>query len=1061
MKKQTPFKIAKWTFFVVLSLLLLSVALSAAGDTPDQEQAPTPTPTRVRTESARALAPQSVTGNASSAPGYCPSSGGSTEFENISSVILTRTPGGTMKLEVHIYIANPTGCMPGEPCPEYDDSPEFINVWIDWNGDKQWQESEKVMDQALTGYMAINYRGTMTAVAQFTPPDETVDTTWLRANLGWDHDPNDPCEYSWEWGHIVDQQISLKTPKITEIRVKGCKWSLPVWPFSCLIGTPGDNPQTGNTVRLEAEIDVPNGYEITKCSWTGDLTPGEGKPKNKCLYDYTPSTGLGPAVHTYGPKDISLTVTYKHKESGLQDQVSKDHSYKVFFRKEKDDDGDDIPNWFQYWGANGAVPQLANTDVEYSSTLSGYGSWSPSDDKIRIGAIAADTHYPSGISVPVQKDICPGGTFGGAKGIDCATEVVVHEGRHKWIAHNWDVGGIWHGKKDSDEGVPKAGYDDDLPDDYETSTNKTAINNVDSCDISTIRNSPDYARYGDNEFAVMVYADGKTGNADKDWANPGKQSDSPYAFSGKETTGSQSPIRGSGPASSSAPYSSFTYSVGDMASLTGNYTDAGVDTDADGDFDSLQLSVGVQVAEAATYNVVAWLEDGAGTQIAWAKTYGPLNIGTHSVALLFDGSIIRQSGRNGPYRIARVELRTGDRDVLVDTATYPHVTQVYQYTDFDPLDAAFTGVYSDAGVDSNTDGLYDLLRIGIELDVQVAGDYAIIGELAGDAPITVASKTVTLGTGKQTISLDFSGALIFQSRQNGPYHLKALRIENSAADGIDFQGDAYTTSAYDHRQFQHSGTTLDANSYDDQGLDVDSDGDYDYLRIELEIDAAQAGNYRLMASLKDIEWATVAHQVRNLALAAGANKINLDFPGGLIRAHGVDGPYQVALVTLLSADGTIIDTQQIAHTTSAYDHTDFSPPLISLAGLYSDRGLDTDGDGLYDHLIVDVSVVPGDTGLIVAQGRLVDSAGNEIEWAAANTPMSAGAAQVISLTFTGRLIFENGHNGPFELWDLLVYHTGDPEQAASVSNAHSTASYRYIMFEGASRLYLPCVLSPQ
>ena len=479
---------------------------------PDRAVGATPEPTNPRAQSAHQRMPGTV-----GAPGYCPSSGGSVEYESITGVTVTRYSDTTMKLVVQVYIANPTGCTAGEECPEYDDSPEYVNVWIDWDGDKAWEPSERVMDKALTGYLAINYHGTMTAVALFTvPASATQEPTWLRANLGWGDDPNDPCQESWSWGNVVDQSVHKQMPRINSITAEGCKSSQPISPFSCLTGTPGDDPQTGSKVRLQADIEVPSGYEVTRCSWAGDLTPGEGKPDHDCLYEYTPGTGAGPSVSTYGVKDVTLSIAYRHTSSGVTGQVSKNHTYKVFFAKEDDDDGDGEPNWFEYWGDDGAVPGLGAADVEYDQTLGSntYGYWSPGDDNIHLGGAAAATHYPSGITVPASTD-CPGGTFGGARGIDCATEVVAHEGRHKWVHHNWDAGGIWDGWTDSDEGVPSAGYDDDLPDAYEESTTHTATDTVDSCDLETHK-SASYKFYGDNEFAVAVYADGRKGNANED-----------------------------------------------------------------------------------------------------------------------------------------------------------------------------------------------------------------------------------------------------------------------------------------------------------------------------------------------------------------------------------------------------------------------------------------------------------------------------------------------------------------------------------------------------------------
>ncbi|MEK6560959.1 MAG: hypothetical protein AABZ07_04420, partial [Nitrospirota bacterium] len=64
---------------------------------------------------------------------YCPSYGGSQRYESIQNITYSQKPGGTLATITYIYIANPTGCTSGNPCPEYDNSPEYINAWIDWN----------------------------------------------------------------------------------------------------------------------------------------------------------------------------------------------------------------------------------------------------------------------------------------------------------------------------------------------------------------------------------------------------------------------------------------------------------------------------------------------------------------------------------------------------------------------------------------------------------------------------------------------------------------------------------------------------------------------------------------------------------------------------------------------------------------------------------------------------------------------------------------------------------------------------------------------------------------
>jgi len=114
-----------------------------------------------------------------------------------------------MDIVVGIWIANPTGCTVGSPCPEYDNSPEYVNAWVDWDGDKVFETNEKVLDQAGTGYANLNYSGRMSFHKRVTVPDDAASSVYMRVNLGWDHDPNDPCEQYWTWGDIEDYEIDF------------------------------------------------------------------------------------------------------------------------------------------------------------------------------------------------------------------------------------------------------------------------------------------------------------------------------------------------------------------------------------------------------------------------------------------------------------------------------------------------------------------------------------------------------------------------------------------------------------------------------------------------------------------------------------------------------------------------------------------------------------------------------------------------------------------------------------------------------------------------------------
>jgi len=629
--------------------------------------------------------------------------------------------------------------------------------------------------------------------------------------------------------------------------------------------------------------------------------------------------------------------------------------------------------------------------------------------------------------------------------------VLTHERRHETIYHNWDAGGIWNGLADSDDPNHPVKHDrpgDDLPDTYET-TAGTRNDNVDSCNLAAHK-SAEYSTYGDNEFDAMRASLGVTGTAANDWANPGKQSTPPFKPEGEAPA---SALSQSSALAANAPYHPDPALVSG-GSILGNYSDAGIDTDSDGLYNQLKLSVDVQVDQLALYNLVGWLQ--VGPDLLFAQTQSQLAPGTHTVDLLFDGSLINDSSQDGPYQVTRLELRQGDHEDLAASVDNPYPTAAYLAADFDPPNARALTIAAGSGVDTNADGLFNLLRVPVTVQVNKAGTYTLIGELDGSSTIAVARKTQSFSAGTTTVNLDFDGKSIFYSRQDGPYHLARLRILDASGEQVEFVGGPVNSNTYTHAQFQHGATTFDAASFTEQALDVDTDGDYDYLRVQFDVTVAQDGRYRVSAALHDSHGKTIQSIARLLDLTTGANSLKFDFPGGPIFANGVNGPYQVGAVTIQDANSSILDVIPKALVTGAYPYTSFSKPLISLAGNYGEAAVDTDGNGLYNLLKIHFDVLPGNAGVVIAQARLVDGDGKTIQWVNANQEVTA-TTTTITLAFSGGLIRMNAKNGPYQLRDLLVYHTGDPTQLVESSAPYTTQAYQATDFEHGQGIYLPMI----
>ncbi|MFQ5456418.1 MAG: carboxypeptidase-like regulatory domain-containing protein [Nitrospirota bacterium] len=914
------------------------------------------------------------------APGYCPSYGGSHEYEYISNVTTELLPNGTIILTVtvNIYIANPTGCVAGEPCPEYDNSPEYVNVWIDWDGDRIFESNEKVLDQAGTGYLNINYQGTMSFVSTVTIPPNTISPTYMRTNLGWGHDPNDPCELSWTWGDVTDQEVNIPitSPQIEEIII-----------------TP-NNPETTKDVTLEAIISDMAGYEITNVSWAGDLIPGDGNP-----YTYKPGAG------TQGKKNVIATITYRYTSSGVIGQDSRSKEFNIFFDKDGDEDGNGTDNWYHYWSiSDDGAASYNRTSAMYRYGGGSYGGSNFAGYNGNVTNPTYTVYNRASMSCAFNYSI-PGYNFNNkGQGVDCVEDTLMHERSHHQVDANWQQGGIWEGMADSDN--------DELPDDWENTHDGFDPNNA---------NSFTGFPYGDDEEVYgEIQGFGQTGTHTKDWANPGKQSDPSYKRVITET--------------------------GTGASLTGNNLSYGTDINGNGLYDYLSIDVEVNVVSSGTYSIIGNLYDTHGNMLWDEISNIYLETGIQRVTLKFDGLLLHQRRVDGPYSLKYLTLFGNN---FADDKIDVHTTSPYSFTDFETGGGEFTNNYSDYGSDTNGDGLYDYLNINIQTDVITSGEYVIEGWLydINNNEIGWSRNRYDLTAGSQSVLLSFDGKAIRQHRIDGPYLLRSLNLYNGNNIKVDFIYSPYQTSVYSYTDFQAGSASLVIDNYTDSGIDTDNDGYYDLLRIETMLNVITDGNYHIIGQLYDSNGNHISEAEDSALLTTGNRTLHLDFDGTDIFNHSMNGPYNLKYILLYNESGILIDTQYDAYSTFGYDYTNFKEPLVVLTGNYNDYGTDTDGDGLFDYLTIDVEVIPANEGNVVVNGRLVDNEDEEILWTSNVSYLSAGQSQIIRLNFDGRYIYGNMQDGPYYLKDVYIYHTGDPSQTDWESDAYTTSDYDYYLFE--------------
>jgi len=122
------------------------------------------------------------------------------------------------------------------------------------------------------------------------------------------------------------------------------------------------------------------------------------------------------------------------------------------------------------------------------------------------------------------------------------------------------------------------------------------------------------------------------------------------------------------------------------AALTNTYSAQTVDADGDQAYESLNVSVGVNIVTAGNYKVLADLYSGANVIAQAELIRNDLATGAQTFVLVFPGGVISNRGLNGPYSLKNVVIMDlKDSAVQTAYAAAPSFsTQAYQASTFIP-----------------------------------------------------------------------------------------------------------------------------------------------------------------------------------------------------------------------------------------------------------------------------------------------------------------------------------------------------------------------------------------
>jgi hypothetical protein len=117
---------------------------------------------------------------------------------------------------------------------------------------------------------------------------------------------------------------------------------------------------------------------------------------------------------------------------------------------------------------------------------------------------------------------------------------------------------------------------------------------------------------------------------------------------------------------------------------------------------------------------------------------------------------------------------------------------------------------TERGIDTNANGLFDLLETTFQVDTLRAGSYTWTGTLRSTDgnPLSVASGQGTLATGITTLGFTFDGKAIGASGVDGPYGLFDVAIYGPPGAAA-LMGEVGNTQPYTASQFEGSQVTFE------------------------------------------------------------------------------------------------------------------------------------------------------------------------------------------------------------------------------------------------------------
>lgn len=353
-------------------------------------------------------------------------------------------------------------------------------------------------------------------------------------------------------------------------------------------------------------------------------------------------------------------------------------------------------------------------------------------------------------------------------------------------------------------------------------------------------------------------------------------------------------------------------------------SDQGIDINSDSYYDFLQFDIPLNVQHSGNYSFeLSGRANNNGNISVSLWNISNLPVGYNIIKFQADGTTLRYNKLNTSYLIDYV-LITYEGNLI--GYYYPnYLSAYYHYTDFQQI-IVINNAFSEQTLDVNNNDLYDYLKINLNINVHLAGEYNIIAELYDSARKQIDTYNLKSNylVGSNDISLLFDGSSIYRTLDNTYFILGILKIYDSNGHLIEQLNNSYQTNIYDYSNFEPAEISK-CECITDYGIDTNSNGKFEHIEFEIDLEAKKAGEYMIVGQLQDTN-NNFIDKISNLTtINTGSNLVTLNLAG--IKLISNQDKLNLSL-QVTNKDGDIVFINNDFYQTAEYSSDDIEIPTL-------------------------------------------------------------------------------------------------------------------------------------